>query len=338
MGFYSGTSTGPNDLIDKLRIALLAESWTVDDFSAVGAGYRLHVHKTASDSTVMYFNFRSAIAETGTTLITEDNAGDTNGTVTAGLIINGSTGYDGGELWHKQPGYPQNVNNSNKSFGNVMSPMSLTAIPAYYFFFNGDSVHIIVEITSGKFQFMSFGMIVKQGTITGGQFFTASLGSHSPYLDYNGPLNHDSSRYFVNNPYIALDVDGAVYLNVDSLASWRNAGVRSSNPQIIFPCPGPGVISENFSKSGMASFFWSTSPDAYNAMAAMCPIDIFLRRSDANYSLIGRPEGVRFLNVANYEPAEEIAYGDETWKVFHANGVAGTPQNMYTGFAFLKVV
>ena len=339
MSYQAGVSTGPNDLIDKLRIFLLAEGWTVNLFAAIGAGWRLHVQKTAADSTVMYFNFRSAIAETGTTLITEDNYGGADGTVT-GLVVNGSTGYNGGSLWHVQPGYPQNLGLTNKSCGSVMSPMSTTAIPAYYFFTpdsDSDTVHIVVEITAGKFQFMSFGLLDKQGVYTGGQYFTASMSSRMPYYDYTGAVNYDDSRYFVNSPYSSYCINGAVYVDVDGTASWRNAGCRTNNYQIIFPCPSTGDNSPTLHREGMASFFWSKSPDAYNAMAAMCPIYTFLKRDDDNYSLLGWPDGVRFLNVTNYDPAEELTYGAETWTVFHADSLETDPENMYTGFAYKKV-
>ena len=333
MGFYSGTSTGPNDLIDKLRIALLAEGWTVDNFSAIGAGYRLHVYKTL-DSEVSYFNFRSAIAETGVTLITEDNITGEYGTVT-GLIVNGSTGYDGGELWHKQPGYPQSVKNGNKSFGNVISPMSISAIPSYYFFFNGDSIHIAVEITAGKFQFMSFGMLVKDGVYTGGQYFTATLGSRSPGYDYM-PAAGYGPRYFCNYNYWAstqYEINGAVRITADEVTSWRNAGNGLNNDQIVFPCPNE--YSPN-SISGIAEFFYSKSPSSYNAIAAHFPLYTFLLRSDDNYSRIGWPEGVRFLNVTNYDPAEELVLGGDTWLVFPADGINIAPINVGVGFAFLK--
>jgi hypothetical protein len=338
MGYYSGTSTGPNDLIDKFRIAALAEGFTVNDFSAVGAGYRLHIQKAASDATVMYFNFRSAIAETGTTLITEDNYGGANGTVT-GLIMNGSTGYDAGELWHKQPGYPQNIGEANKSFGVVMTPMSTTAIPAYYFYFVGDSVHIVVEITAGKFQFMSFGMLVKQGTYTGGQYFTGSMSSRCPNYDYAGEGVYGS--WYSPHYFAALQASGyssahgAVYVNADATEDWRVAQ-GNGNPEIRFPCVAGQQANITYSQSGLCSFFWSKAPNAYNAMAAMCPIYVLLERSDSNYSLIGWPEGVRFLNCTNYDPAEEVVYGDETWMVFHADSQEAAPLNMYCGFAFLK--
>ncbi|HUS74341.1 MAG TPA: hypothetical protein VMY06_14880 [Sedimentisphaerales bacterium] len=337
MSYQAGVSTGPNDLIDKLRIFLLAEGWTVNLFAAIGAGYRLHVQKTAADATVMYFNFRSAIAETGTTLITEDNAGGSTGTVT-GLLINGSTGYNVAEIWHHQPG--KSIDAAAKSMGMCMTQMSTTAIPAYYFFTpdsDSDTVHIAVEVTAGKFQFMSFGMLVKQGIFTGGQFFSASFSSYAPYYEWFGVYGDSwyAPNYF--SGCRAGNKHGAVYVDVDGTASWRMS-TGETYPEIIWPCVVGQQANASYSKSGLASFFWSHAPNSYNAMAAMCPIYTLLKRADANYSLIGWPSGVRFLNVTNYDPAEEITYGAETWTVFHADSQQVTPLNMYCGFAFKKVV
>ena len=334
MSYQTGTSTGPNDLLDKIRTFLLADGWTENLYTSIGAGYRLHMQKTASDSTVMYFNFRSAIAETGSTLITEDNVGGSQGTVT-GIIINGSTGYNVGELWHKQPGYPQNIVLGTYSFGGVMSPMSVTAIPAYYILSVGDAVHVVVEVTGGKFQFMSFGLLDKQGTFTGGQFFSASWPSREPYTDW--ATGSYGPKYFTFSVSSGLGLlNSAIYLDVDSVADWRCADA-SATREIIFPCVAGQSVNPSSSQVGLCSMFWSKAPNAYNAMSAMVPIYTLAKRSDNNYSLIGWPEGVRFLNVTNYSPGQEITYGAETWKVFHADSGNFTPLNMYCGFAFLKV-
>jgi len=331
MSYSTGSATGPNDLLDKIRAFLLAEGWAVNLFTAIGAGYRLHVQKTAGDATVMYFNFRSAVAETGTTLIAEDNIGNANGTVT-GILVNGSTGYDVGQVWHKQTGYPKNT--SNQSFACCMTQMSVTAIPAYYLFTVDDTVHIVVEVTSGKFQFMSFGLLEKQGAYTGGQFFTASWPSYDPYSDWNA--GYCGPRYFTFN--ISGGQNGAVYYDADATASWRRADSASVR-QIIFPCvAGQSANPWYYSQGGLCSMFWAFAPNAYNAMAAQSPIHILGLRSDNNYSLLGWPAGVRFLNVTHYTQGQEIAYGGETWKVFHADSGNFTPSNMYCGFAFLKVV
>jgi hypothetical protein len=306
MSYQTGTATGPTDLLDKIRSFLLSDGWTVNNYSSIGAGYRLHVQKTFESGNTCFFNFRSAVGETGSTLIAENNIGDTNGTVTGGILINGSTGYDIGELWHKQPGYSLDPQNSNKSYAGCMNPMSLSAIPAYYIFSTGYAVHVVVEATSGKFQFMSFGLLEKL-------YFTVKV---------------DSAP------------SGGVYLDVDSIADWRVNGT-GSYIEIAWPCvAGQATANADYTKGGMGSFFWSKSPNFYNNIAALCPIFTFGKRSDGNYSILGWPAGVRFMNVTNYSAGQELTYGDETWKVFPANDVHASEavRNDNCGFAFLKEV
>lgn len=342
MSYQTGTSTGPNDLIDKLRVFLSAEGWTVNDFSVVGSGYRLHVQKTAGDGTEMYFNFRSAIAEYGST-ITGDNSSvvyDVThhyGEVT-GLLINGSTGYDAGESWDEQPGYPLSQDDATpdtNSCASCMTAMSTSAIPAYYFFTVDDTVNIVVETTSGIYQFMSFGLLEKQGTYTGGQFFSASYGSEYTYYEYYG--NEASCPHYFAC-LVSGSFNGAVYLNVDSVADFRIAA-GTYYPEIKFPCVVGQRGNSNSSQIGLSAFFWEKSPNFYNNIASMCPIYTMGKRSDDNYSLLGWPSGVRFLNVTNYSAGQEITYGSETWKVFPEISFPDYDEdasNKNCGFAFLK--
>jgi len=206
----------------------------------------------------------------------------------------------------------------------------VTLIPAYYIFFLGDSVHIVVEITSGKFQFMSFGCLEKQGAYTGGMYFTASMSSNQPYTDYM--TGWYVPKYFNSHP--SGQIAGAVYLDVDSTASWRRAHTASN--EIAFPCVVGQTASEVYSKVGICSMFWSKGPNFYNNLAAMAPLYTFVLRDDDNYSLLGWPEGVRFLNCTNYSAGQELTYGTETWKIFHADSLDQDPLNMYCGFAFKK--
>lgn len=332
MAYASGTSTGPDDLLSKLKVFLQDEDdWTVNDHSADGTGYRLHVEKNVSSGEgVMFFNFRSATDENGLG-ITENNRVHADGKVT-GIVINGSTGYNGGQDWHNQPGY--SLDSGNDSWGNVISPVSVSAIPSYYFFSENNSVHIVVEITSGLFQFISFGTLEKEGDYTGGQFWSGSFETYSPYLRYAGSGNY-VGRYFSN--CAAGDEKGAVYVDADSLASWR-ISQGSGTPDIVFPCVGPERANAGYSRYGMCSFFWEKSPNFYNNIPAFCPIYVFLKRDDDNYSLLGEPAGVRFLNMLNYSPADEIVYGGDTWLVFPGDQLGTPPTNENTGFAFKKVV
>jgi len=335
MSYQTGTSTGPDDLLDKLRLFLIADGWSVNSYTSDGTGDRLHVQKSPGTGlTTMYFNFRSATDEYGAT-ITEDNTNGVNGAVT-GIIVNGSTGYNGGNDWDKQPGYALNIAQGGDSFGMCISPVSVTAIPSYHFFSENNTVNIVVEITSGIFQFMSFGMLDKEGVYTGGMFFTASYQTLDPYYEYT-----NSSAWYVPHylsGLVAGDVHGAVYVDADSTADWRVAEA-SSSPEIMFPAVASQRANAVFSQAQIASHFWEKSPNFYNNIPAFCPAYVFLERSDSNYTLLGEPAGVRVLNVLNYDPADVITYGGDEWLVFPADSVADVADvlNVNTGFAFKKV-
>ena len=330
MGYQTGTATGPVDLLDKLRVFLLAEGWTVNLYTANGTGYRLHVQKSADSSTEMYFNFRSAVDESGA-LLTQDNQDSANGKLT-GIMINGSTGYNVAEDWDKQTVYPLNLSYNNYACGNSMTQMSISAIPAYYFFAVENTINICVEVTSGKFQFMSFGCLEKQGLYTGGQFYSASFSSRTPYVDWNN--NWWQPSYFTKNA--SGYPHGAVYVDMDGVADWRMVGDSVAYREILWPCVAGQTTSQNYTQSGLASMFWSKAPNFYNSLAATCPIYVLGKRSDANYSLLGWPAGVRFLNCTNYSAGQEVIYGSDTWKIFHADSLNGDSSNLYCGFAFLK--
>jgi len=335
--YQSGTATGPNNLLDTLRQFLIDNSWTVNGWTTVGAGYRLHVEKEISSSSEnMFFNFRSAIAETGDTLIAEDNLGGAGGTVT-GICINGSTGYSGGSDWDKQPGYTTNPNATNKSTANVMTPMSVSAIPAYYFYAVGDSVHVVVEVTAGVFQFMSFGCLVKQGEYTGGQYYSASWDSRAPQTNYLA--SSYGPKYFTYNYNQSSYLNGAVYVDADGTEDWRVADGDSDDQEIVWSgVPSSPGLTGTHPLRGMCTPFYEKAPNSYNNISAACPIYTLLYRSDDNYSLIGWPEGVRFLNVTNYTPAQELTYGDDTWMVFESDSGDVAPGWPGCGFAFKKEV
>lgn len=332
MAYQTGTSTGPDDLLDKLRIFLNGDGWTVNSWATDGTGKRLHVQKGSSPT--LYFNFRSATNEYGST-ITEDNFNGANGAVT-GILVNGSTGYSGAQPWHKQPGYAQNIDYNDYSFGMVISPVSVTAIPSYYFFTVDRTVHIAVEITSGKFQFISFGCLEKEGSYTGGQFFTGSFSSRTPYDDWDDPNGENyAPDYFRNGP--GGGVKGAVYVDADSVADFRIAEGDDA-PEILFPCVVGQQGNEYYSQKGICSHFWEKSPNFYNAIPAFCPVYIFVERSDGNYSLLGEPAGLRFLNTRNYSQGQQVTYGGDDWLIFHADSQEADPENVNAGFAFKKVV
>lgn len=338
MAYETGTSTGPSDLLDKLRVFLVAQGWTVNGWAddtynystpsgIDGTGKRLHVQKNAADGTVMYFNFRSAIRG----LVVSNSfatsmSGRYYGELT-GIAVNGSTGYNGSSHWDQQPGAP--------AFANGVVELSTVAIPSYHFFADGDTVNVVVEYGAGKYQFLSFGCLEKQGAYTGGQFFSGSFASDQFYRNWT--VSGWYVPHYFTNTDSAGGISGSVYVNVDGTASWRKAD--STTKEIVMPCVAGQRANATYMRGGLCNFFWSKSPNFYNGLAAMGVLYVLLKRSDGNYSLLGWPKNIRSLNIVNYAAGQELTYGSETWLVFPASLEDETQTlNKNVGFAYKKVV
>jgi len=357
MAYQTGTSTGPADLLDKLRLFLIDNGWTVnkweDDDTKYptpsgagldGDGKRLHVQKTATDATVMYFNLRSTIRgipfgnrDTTATLY----SGKFRAEVT-GLCIYGSTGYDTGLAWDLQPG--GTLNGSSLSCGVCMTELSTTAIPAYYFFQDGDTVIVVVEYTAGKFQWFAFGCLEKQGVYTGGQFFTGSLSSYDP--TYQILSAGTTMTMFMT---IAFDIgyqgNGAVYIDVDSLSGWRWSGLQGNTSTgnyaktiLLQGLLANQSISAKATSSSNVSFnglFYTRTPNWFNGLAPLATCFVFLKRASANLSLLGWPKSIRLVNITNYNSGDELTFGSDTWKIFPEHSKSDADPTI--GFAVKKV-
>lgn len=356
MAYQTGTSTGPADLLDKLRLFLIAAGWTVnkwDDCNVTyetwtgldGTGKRLHIQKTATDGTVMYFNLRSTVRGIpfGDHYPTSYQYGGKYYSEITGIAINGSTGYNGSLAWDLQPG---GTLNSSLSWGVCMSEISTTAIPAYYFFQDGDTVIVCVEYTAGKYQWLSFGCVEKQGVFTGGQFFSGSLNSYQPSLQIlQTPFSSEQTMFLTVNFDSYTYANGALYLDVDSIAAWRASGdVGSTSSGVGFrTLILPGLRSNDTDKvwnnsknTSLATNFNTRSPNFYNALAPFATCYFLVRRSDENLTLLGWPKSIRLINMTNYAPAEEITLSTDTWMVFPEHSKLDNDPTV--GFAIKKVV
>lgn len=355
MPYSTGTATGPADLLDKLRLFLIDQGWSVnkweDDNTKYrtwtgldGTGKRLHVQKTAADSTVMYFNFRSTIRGIP---FEDHNASQTqySGKYRAeitGLGMYGSTGYDGGYVWDKQPG---GTLNGTASWGVCMTELSVSSVPAYYFYQDGDTVIVIVEYTAGKYQSFCFGCLEKQGTYTGGLFFFGSLATYEPSYQILNAANTYQTMFLTINLDSSTYGSGAVYLNVDSTAGWRSSGYMGSSSSATGnrSCIACGVRANDGSKTGasnannvLVGLFFSRSPNFYNGLSPFAASYVFGKRSSGNWSLLGWPKSIRHINITNYNPAQEITLGSDTWMMFPEHSKSDADPTI--GFAIKKVM
>ena len=363
MSYLSGTYSGMHDFLDKIRSFLFSNGWSVNSWIADEQGYeswtgltyvgakRLHVQKQAADNTWMYFNLKSVTRG----VIFEDrypNNYTQNGRYYAeirGIGINGSTGYSAGSSWDKQPGAPM-AGATGKSIGACVTEIPTSGVNNYYAFQNGDTVMIVAEILpSGTFMFLCFGCLKKAGVITGGQFYFASCDSYFPsfnyHFGYNGTTrNNHRTQIFAHN--LTNEGAGGIYFNADSSADWRHNGKEGSaitDKAYYLRVAGNAPYNNPNAEGGrhFNNFCYTRCPNHFNGVSVLSPIYIFTKRADGRFSYIGRPDGVRAINISAYSPAEEMSIESDVWKIFPAltkqdERAEITNLYSYIGFAFLK--
>ena len=351
MSYSTGASTGPDDLLDKLRIFLLADGWTVNLWDTdntmktawdglIGTGKRLHVQKAAvGDGTVMYFNFRSVNRGVIFSNYNIDSTLESYSKYRAeitGIGMNGSTGYDVGETWDEQPGHTQT--DSGDAWGVCMTELSLSAIPAYHFVSVDDTVIVAVEYESSKFQWFCFGCLEKEGVYTGGQFFTGSVPSYAPSDWMCGSTV--KTDFFAAVGYLDYG-HGAVYLTADGNTGWRSCGDQGSDSgadyanELWMPSFAP-YETPSYGKgyASILGYFFSRSPNYFNALAPFAPLYMLVTRTSGNRSLVGIPAGIRYIAPKYYDAGDEVSYGGDTWKIFPSHAKLDD-QGDYIGFAVL---
>lgn len=322
MAYETGSAASPNDLLDKLRAFLLANSWTINSFANVGSGKRLHVEKSG-----IFANFRSFHNET------LSNANDVNGATTAnfwGIGFCASDGYNGSLSWSRQPGYP---NYASQSKGGYLNQLS-SAIPTYHFFTYGDidEVHVVVEFISGRFQYMGFGKIaLYNGAAAGGYWVGGGTNSNSGLPHTNGYNTGTGAAAII--PFRESYYSGGnnccssfIRVDIDNHNGWAGGGRIGSNS------PSPiAAMSSQYWDGNTESF--TTSP--YTWQTQLLPYMIGIVRSDAAISPFGEIKHLRRLDITNYLPAEEFTLGPDTWKVFPLYQKGGYSFN--SGYAVRKV-
>jgi hypothetical protein len=367
MAYESGTYTDMHDLLSKINTFLLANGWSVNSYIAEASGYeswgdldytgakRLHVQKTAGDGTVMYFNFKavtSGIIFREHYAVESKSYGRYNSEV-RGIGINGSTGYSGGSNWDEQPGGPTSGSGTD-GIGACITEIPTSGTNNYYIFQNGDVVVVAAEISTGRYMYLSFGCMTKSGAYTGGQFYAASVNSYYPsiyFMYLSGTDRYEYRTQFFANVVSTYNQAFGVYLNVESDAGWRHCGREDcATPDtsehsfyVYLGGQAPYTKAGNQWRANVNNFIYARGPNHFNGVAVLAPIYTFCKRANLRYAYLGYPEGVRCINITEYNPGDEIIIGSDTWTVLPAFAKTDEDSgvdhlNAEVGFAFLKVV
>lgn len=327
MAYETGSATTTLDLLEKFRLFLIANGWTVNRNAAAGSGREVCVSKGTS-----FFNMRAYANEN---III-------NGTGVAsryGIAINGSDGYSAGATWDRQPGYPlRTVSTGGDQAHATMEVIANTAnFPSYFFFASGDCAYLELEVTAGQYQRLGFGKLDLFAAVTGdGRFFYATSGEHpsisgsSTWLtnDMDQASNANECVPFRQASYSTATKRGSSFLRAafDSFNNWTHSAVSAANAETGQACIGSRSISFPIED-------WAPSP--LNGVGIIVPQTVGVLRGDTLINPVGVLPNIRYMDMTNYSPGAEFAFGGDTWKVFpwyQKGGLGGM-----RGIAYKKV-
>lgn len=331
MAYATGASTGPNDLLDKLRLFAVAQGWVVNRWEAIGAGRELCVAKGAA-----YFNLRSFQNET-----VFSNGG--NYANCYGISINGSDGYSAGASWDRQPNYPVRYTGSpgtNQHTCYMPFVTSIGPFVAYHLFAGEATVYLEVEVTTGTFQRLGFGSLdlFNPSSAGGGRFFYTTgsnpgVTSSTAYNTWLGSGIDDGSYALEEVPFRLADysnswdlVGSMVRCAFDSFDNWAGSQRNGFQNVTEQACQGGGVHDKILRDS---------SPNPLNGIGILTPNVVSVNRANEYLHPLGVVPGIRYMDMTNYLPGDEFTLGADTWKVFPWYQKGG--RSFQRGIAYKKV-
>ena len=348
LAYDSGVATDQDDLLELLDTFCCVENnWVKDELAAcseshgtgsgevVAAGEQLHIHRTDSYGETVYFHLYScwrAKAFPHDYLWSGGQGSATFLGITTrhyqnwGIAIMGSRGYNAGHgaHWHDHTTPSVQINGSGTDTNGACLGFCFGQSLPYWFFMQGDSVHVVVEVFPNEFQHLSFGTLIKSGDYVGGQYYCAS---NCQFAASDHPTQWASN--LESNPWgcdtLANDYASSMF---GVYAETETYGWTTNHSGTIYPgtqtsgtllCGIPRCDDSTSENHKPYLAFMSCSPSTLTSLSPQLPLYVYRKRSDiAGYNLLGSPEGVRFLNMQALSPHDETTYGGDTWHVVPA--------------------
>jgi len=380
MAYVTGASADINTLLNAIKNFAVANGWTAnatDTFTLAFSSFSSNGGATHAGTTSMvssvsssdaYRNQSEASVVGNRVVLTKNGVSYQLFAVNKKLYKNGVNGtYACLEAWvcdGYSAGTAANLQTNNRKFVMV-GPMA-TSLYAYHLFSNGDFVHVVIEETPGRFRHLSFGFINKYGAFAGGQYLTAGCPVESftttPYsfntsnqsipfgANGQGPSRASLATYGYPGTYVRADIDGwtvgwrllttgywdTANLDVCGCAAYANA----TNNRAGYNVSG----TQNSLNTLAHDLAYHCSPQSYNGLAPMLPCYAGVNRTPyvGTWTLLGEFPDVRFLNISNFNPGDELILGTDVWKIFplwnKAYTLGAEPISYDYGLAYRKAV
>ena len=325
MAYTTGTATNASGVLDAIRLFAISIGWTIDRYASYSAGYELTIHNP-NDTTPVYYNWYSD---------------DSNG------IIWGkpSTGYSSSLHWYNQTGSYYTAYSSN--YAVRCNDLLGGPFVGHHLFSNADAdyIHMVIEVSTGRYTHMGMGVMNKFGAYTGGQYmyglywYLNAINASGDWMSLNHRVPFDTGSNSTPNGFVRFDDgEGLTSGNTTSTGPWQymDNGNPSSGLENILchPRSSGGYYQQQI---------YTRSPAYFNSMAPLIFPLSFTKNSTGNVVCLGQPMGLAFVNMKYIEPATTIQYGGNDWMLFplkqKGRQIAGdsTPFSLWFGHAY-KVI
>lgn len=280
MAYETGTATGVNDLLSKLRTFAAANGWTENKWGAQGSGYWLNISKAGH-----YVNIVSDPSA---------GAGSNPGHF---LRCYGATSYNSGAAYTAQP---------NTSGLVLVNGLGTSSLSSYHFFAYADYIHCVIEVTSGIYRHLHFGTIDKIGTWTGGAYLMGT--SH----DYSVLTTDLSSQHAIPWATCGSSSTGRNYVRADingASNKWFDMYYSTTQSSRVMGAFGyfSYHLGENLLGNGV---------NAFNGLTPFFPALLFAGNASNLWNPLGSGPDVRICRFDNLTPGSTVTIAGVDWLVF----------------------
>ncbi len=326
MAYETGTASTPIDLLDKLRVFAVARGWTQNrndspsgterEVSLSKGGHFINL-KGVNGANIFLLNNQSRHA----------------------IALSGSDSYSSGDDWDLQNGYPVDFGTTARFNVATIFAINSGPFPSYHFFSDssGDYIHCEVEVASGFYQRLGFGVLnlYDPATPGGGRYYYATGGKHvddstgsSSWLGV--PINDNRSLEeapFRGGTFGIDSVDAGSLLRVNhpDFNGWASSSISQSNAYT-------GAAAIGLRERAMLQL--SASP--LNNTAVLTPINVAADLNNVSLIPFGTVPDMRYMDMTIYQPGDEFSLGPDTWKVFPWYSKGGRSYEFAT--AYKKIV
>lgn len=307
MAYEIGTWLNPSDGLDKIRVFLIAQGWTVDAFTVEAPGKRLHMHKGG-----FYLNAKSADS-TASNIWHEGSVGIQIG-------FNVGTGYSPASIWRDQPGVVKVV--AGSAIGGALQ-LPAGAVTSYRLDYDDTykALVIYVQTQPGVWRWGGFGeSLIKAGAWTGGAWLAASSDYYRVGgISGEGHTNATPAFVFGANSD-ATDLKPLVFVRADVDAftgSWVGGGASVTTGK------GGDTNIKGYSEvSGNApslTALQDRSRNSLNSLSVLLPVQVFAARDAGGMSLLGTLPNVYATNISGMVPGQPYQQGADWFVPFPGN-------------------